>query len=131
MYIHLHMKCLLFLSDVNETWIFLINFGKILKYEILQKSVQWEPSCSMWTDRHDEANRQVCNFANMPQNSGKENIWSKQNTTSVYSKLFHSKHTSLFLLHPVTSLSLGLGFSSGPFNQDFQAKCVFYVLFII
>jgi len=40
----------------------------MVKYKILQNSVQWEPNCSMWTngrmhgwtdaqiDRHDEAN---------------------------------------------------------------------------
>jgi len=25
-------------------------FGKIVKYQITWKSVNWEPSCSMWTD---------------------------------------------------------------------------------
>ena len=29
---------------------------KIIKYKISRKSVQWEPSCSMQTDRRDEAN---------------------------------------------------------------------------
>ena len=28
----------------------------ILKHQLLQKSVQREPSCSMWTDRHVDAN---------------------------------------------------------------------------
>jgi hypothetical protein len=31
---------------------FLTHFQKILKFQISQKSIQWEPSCSMWTDRH-------------------------------------------------------------------------------
>jgi len=25
-------------------------FEKTIKYQISQKSVQWKPSCSMWTD---------------------------------------------------------------------------------
>jgi len=27
----------------------------MLKYQITRKSIQWEPICSMRTDRHDEA----------------------------------------------------------------------------
>ena len=47
----LHVKCPLFLADFNKTWIFFsTDFRKSLKYQILLKSVQWEPSCSMLTD---------------------------------------------------------------------------------
>jgi len=35
---------------------------KILKYHISGKSVQWEPSCFMRTDRHDEANTRFSQF---------------------------------------------------------------------
>ena len=50
MYIDLHVKYPLFLSDINGSWIFATDFRKILKYQIWWKTVQWEASCSMWTD---------------------------------------------------------------------------------
>ena len=59
LYIDLHVKYLLFVLDFNVTWIFSTDFPKMCKYQISWKSVQWEPSCSLRTDRrtdkHDEA----------------------------------------------------------------------------
>ena len=52
MYIGVHVKYPLFLSDFNETWIFSKDFQKIFKNQILWTSVKWEPKCSMRTDEH-------------------------------------------------------------------------------
>ena len=66
MYIRFQVKYLLFLSDFTDTWIFSTDIWEILKYQISWKSVQGEPSLSMQTDRHDEANSnflQFCEYA--------------------------------------------------------------------
>ena len=51
MYVPLHVKWQLFLSQFNEIWISSTNFRQRLKYQISWKTVQWEPSCSIRTDR--------------------------------------------------------------------------------
>jgi hypothetical protein len=52
MYVHRSScKVRVILVNFSETWIFLTDFQKILKYQILQKSIQWEPHCSMQTDK--------------------------------------------------------------------------------
>jgi len=68
MYVVLHVKYQLFLSNFNEILIFSTHFRKTLKYQNSWKSVKWEQSCSMRTDGqadrrtdrqteiHDEAN---------------------------------------------------------------------------
>ena len=38
------------------------HFRKIFGYQILWKSVQWKPSCSMRTDRRDEVNSRFSQF---------------------------------------------------------------------
>jgi len=51
MFIGLHVKYLLLLSDFNENVIFSTDFQKTLKYQISWKSNQWEPSCTTQMDR--------------------------------------------------------------------------------
>jgi len=63
-YIYLHEKYMTFLSDFNETWVFSIDFRKIFNFQILWKSVQWEPSCSMWTDRQADMAKVTVTFWN-------------------------------------------------------------------
>ena len=75
MYIGVHVKCLLFLSHFNETWIFSTDFRKMLKHLISWKYFLSEPSCfhadgrtdggrEGQTDRNDEANSRLAQFEN-------------------------------------------------------------------
>jgi hypothetical protein len=64
MYIGLHVKYPLLLSDVNETWIFSKDFRKMLKHQISWKSVQWEPSCCMRTDGQTDMTNLIVAFRN-------------------------------------------------------------------
>jgi hypothetical protein len=53
-YVVIHVKYPLFLSDINANLIFSTDFRKIDTYQILWKSVQWKPVCSMRTDRRTD-----------------------------------------------------------------------------
>ena len=54
MYTGLHVKYPSFPLDFNELEFPRQIFGKYSDVKLKKKSVQWQPSCSMRTDRHDE-----------------------------------------------------------------------------
>jgi len=56
------VKYPLFSYNFNETWIFLTDFKKILKYQFSWKSVQWELRCSMQTDRWTDMMKLIVAF---------------------------------------------------------------------
>ena len=64
----------LFLPDFNQTWICLPGFQNTLTHQISWKSIQWETSCSVQTDRQMDGQTWqswwllFCNCANAPNN---------------------------------------------------------------
>jgi hypothetical protein len=67
MYVGLHVKYLLFVSDFNQTWIFSTDFRTILKYIFLWKSFHWSWFPCWWTD----VMKQIvtfCSVASVPKN---------------------------------------------------------------
>ena len=69
-----HVKCLLLLSDFNETLFLSTDFRKTLNYQILGKIRPVIPElfhADGRTGRHDEANNRFfffCDFENAPKN---------------------------------------------------------------
>ena len=51
MFIGVHVKYPVFSSEFNENLISSIDLRDIFKYQISWKSVEWEPSCFVRTDR--------------------------------------------------------------------------------
>ena len=58
----LHIKYPLFLLDFNEILNCWTDCRESIKYQVLSKSIQWEPSCSMRTDGNDEANSRFSQY---------------------------------------------------------------------
>jgi len=67
MYVGIHIKYPLLLSEFNEIWIFSTDVLKILNNQISRRSVQWEPRG--WTDRYGEANSSFSQFCGSAYNS--------------------------------------------------------------
>ena len=63
-YVLIFMSSVLLVSDINEIWIFPTDFRKKFKYQISWKSVHWEPSCSMRTDRQTYITKLIAAFLN-------------------------------------------------------------------
>jgi hypothetical protein len=65
------LKVPLFLSDVYEIWSISTELRKILKYKIVLKSVQWQPSCSMQMDRQTDMTMVIVAFHNFAKSAWK------------------------------------------------------------
>jgi len=71
MYIGLHVKYPLLLSDVDEIWIFSTDFRQNPQTSNFTKCVQWEPSYFMRKDGRTDVTMLIVafrNFANAPKN---------------------------------------------------------------
>jgi hypothetical protein len=83
MCIGIYVNCPLLLLNFNDTWIFSTYYLKMLKCEILWKSVLLEPSFSVWTeevtDRFDKLIDAFHNFANTSRNFGESDMYKTRN----------------------------------------------------
>jgi hypothetical protein len=87
MYIVIHVKYPLFLSDLDLTWIFSTKFEKY-SYQISWKSIQWEPSCSVRTDRH--MTKLIVAFSNFVNRCKIAPVWPMCSWALTYSVLSRS-----------------------------------------
>ena len=81
MYIGLHIKHPLFLFDFNETSTVSTEFRKIFNTQIPLKSVQWEPNCSMRTDRRTDMTKLIVAFRSFAKTPKKHNTALKMGPT--------------------------------------------------
>jgi hypothetical protein len=65
-FIGVHIKYPLFLSKFNGTGLLPTDFRKIIAYQFASKFFQWEPSCSIRTDRRTDMTKLRVAFHNAP-----------------------------------------------------------------
>jgi hypothetical protein len=71
MYVCQQAHCLLFMVDFNQNWDVLTNNGKILQDKFSLKSIWWESSYSMRTDKRTETTKLLVAFGNSLANAHK------------------------------------------------------------
>ena len=84
-------------------------FEKKLKYQVSSKSVQWEPSCFMQTDRQTDTTELIvafCTFANAPKNTSRVSCKDKLNMPAhfflaIWGFIRSSSFQANFMLTPI------------------------------
>jgi hypothetical protein len=132
MYIGLHVKYQTYLSEFNETWIFCTDFRKISKYQMSRKSIQWEPSCSIWKDGQMNMSNLIVMFRNFV-NASKTD-WTR-NALNNYEQRNRAKRgfqqrvmtqaISQVFAHGFTHLSEGAWFITNCLTKDSSYKSLF------
>ena len=140
------VKYVLFLSSVNESWVFSTDFREkkkeSSKCQIASKSVEWEPSCFTWTDRQTDVTKLIVAFCNLrkrlKRNSHLPFCWSRFSL-----QLFNNVNThacspyilsTCFIINP-TMCMMCFGVPPTHYTRDTQGmvggggRCLTYVLF--